>query len=495
MRWPIQFQLLLPMLTVVVLAIALASVGSAYLGARRARQAQEDNLRRVVATLTEAPFPLSEYVLKLMSGLSGAEFVLLGREGTLQATTLELGPEDLQQVREIPSEQLSNSLSGCPTTSVAGRVYLCQRVLVRAREPVARAGSLVVLYPEDRWSAVMWQAAYPASTAGAVAAIAVVLVATALAHRFVRPIRQLGDRAAAIARGDFQTVPVARHNDEIRDLAISINRMAEQLGQYEIQVRRHEQLRTLDRLGAGMAHQLRNAATGGRMAIELHQRECAAGPASESLDVALRQLRLMESYLQRFMALGRSQPLAAGDVCLGKVVEDALSLVRPSCVHVGIRLEFENPADAPHVRGDAQALGQLVVNLVVNAVEAAGRQNAGQPRITVALETIEEPGAAGRQLAAIHVCDTGPGPSSQVAEQMFEPFVSGKPEGTGLGVVCRSSNRRRPSRLDPLATAGRANVFHGRIAALGRRVVRLPKSCAGGYVPQSHKRLVGGVTH
>ena len=57
MRWPIQFQLLLPMLTVVVLAIALASLGSAYFGGRRARQAQEESLRRVVATLTEARFP------------------------------------------------------------------------------------------------------------------------------------------------------------------------------------------------------------------------------------------------------------------------------------------------------------------------------------------------------------------------------------------------------------------------------------------------------
>jgi signal transduction histidine kinase len=428
MRWPIQFQLLVPILTVVVLAIALASLGSAYFVARRARQAQEDSLRRVVATLTEAPFPLSEYVLKLMSGLSGAEFVLLGRDGSLQATTLELSRDDLEQVRQIPSNQLSDDLRGRPTTSIAGRVFLSQRVPVRAREPVARAGSLAVLYPEDRWSAVMQQAAYPALTAGAVAAMAAVLVATALAHRFVRPIRQLGQRAAAIARGDFQPVALTRHDDEIRDLALSINQMSAQLGQYEVQIRRHEQLRTLDRLGAGMAHQLRNAATGGRMAIELHQRECAAGPASESLDVALRQLRLMESYLQRFMILGRDQPLAAENVCWSAVVEDALSLVRPACVHAGIDLEFHPPAEPLQVRGDPEALRQLTVNLVINAVEAAGRQNGGRAQITVTLERAAE------DHAALHVRDTGAGPPPQLADRLFEPFISGKPEGTGLGL-------------------------------------------------------------
>ena len=75
MRWPIQIQLLLPMLTVVVMAIALAAAVSAYLGGKHARQAQDENLRRVVATLSEANFPLSEPVLRQMSGLSGAEFV------------------------------------------------------------------------------------------------------------------------------------------------------------------------------------------------------------------------------------------------------------------------------------------------------------------------------------------------------------------------------------------------------------------------------------
>jgi signal transduction histidine kinase len=428
MRWPIQFQLLLPTLSVVVLAIVLASGVSAYFGGRRARQAQEESLQRVVATLAEAKFPLSEPVLRQMSGLSGAEFVLLDQRNTLQASTLHLSAEDLERLQQIRKDEPAGELTTRPTTSLEGRIYLSQRVPVSAHDPLSPAGSLVVLYPEDRSSAVMRQAAFPALMTGVVAMVAVVIVSTVLAHRFVQPIRQLGDRAAAIARGDFQPVAVWRHDDEIRDLAVSINRMSEQLGQYEVQVRRHEQLRTLDRLGAGMAHQLRNAATGGRMAIELHRRQCVAEPASESLEVALRQLRLMESYLQRFMALGRDQPKASQNVCLATVVEDALSLVRPACIHAGIDLEFVPPARPLRVRGDPDALRQLTVNLTLNAVEATGRQNGSRPRITVTLEGV------GQDRVALHVRDTGPGPSPEVADRLFEPFVSGKPEGTGLGL-------------------------------------------------------------
>ena len=58
MRWPIQSQLLLPMLTVVVLAIALASLGSAYFGGMRARRSQEESLRRVVANAYRGAIPL-----------------------------------------------------------------------------------------------------------------------------------------------------------------------------------------------------------------------------------------------------------------------------------------------------------------------------------------------------------------------------------------------------------------------------------------------------
>jgi len=90
MRWPIQVQLLIPILLVVSLAIVLASAITAYFGSVRDRRQQEDRLRRVVATLMEASFPLTERVLQQMQGLSGAEFVLVDERGQIQASTLPL---------------------------------------------------------------------------------------------------------------------------------------------------------------------------------------------------------------------------------------------------------------------------------------------------------------------------------------------------------------------------------------------------------------------
>jgi signal transduction histidine kinase len=410
------------------MAIVLASAVSAYLGGKHARQDQDDNLKRVVATLSEARFPLTEPVLRQMTGLSGAEFVYFKGNNIPQATTLRLGKDDLELLRRLNDDKSRVFFNANRTTSIAGRVYLSQRVSVIERDPVSPAGSLIVLYPEDRWWSAVRQAAYPALMAGAVAVTAVILVTTILSHRFVRPIHQLGNQAAAIAKGDFKTAAVPHRNDEIRDLTLSINQMAQQLGLYENDVRRNEQLRTLGKLGAGMAHQLRNAATGGLLAIELHKRRCKADADGESLDVALRQLHLMESYLQRFLLLGQTRPIPFKTVSLAAVVEDALELVRPACTHAGIELNYIKPGAAIMVHGDPDALRQLTINLVLNASEAAGRQQDPPGKIGVDLAIL------GKDRAALHIRDSGPGPAEDVAQRLFEPFVSGKPEGTGLGL-------------------------------------------------------------
>ena len=430
MRRPIQIQLLVPMLSVVVLAIVLASGAGGYYGAMRQRQSQKDSLRRVVDTLAEGHFPLTKEVLQQMSGLSGAEFVFLDADHKVLAGTLPLSAADEARLREM---------AGRPSIELGGRVYLSRRAPVIGRDPRPASGypgapgtvsgSLVVLYSQERWSAATWQAAYPALAAGAIAVAAVVVVTTLLAQRFVRPIRRLSDQTARIARGDFTPVALGKVDDELRDLAVSINRMTVRLGQYEREVRRNEQLRTLGQLGAGMAHQLRNAATGSRMAIELHQRQCAAH-ATEALDVALRQLRLMESYLQRFLTLSRPKPASREAVPLAALVDDVVTLVRPACLHAGIDLSVVKPEAPLSMLGDVEELRQLLLNLALNAVDAVTglESSSTSKRIVLALEPIDA------DRCALCVRDSGPGPTPEVSARLFEPFVTGKPEGTGLGL-------------------------------------------------------------
>ena len=105
----------------------------------------------------------------------------------------------------------------------------------------------------------------------------------------------------------------------------------------------------------------------------------------ESLEVALRQLRLMESYLRQFLAIGASAPAVRDRVNMTELVEEVLTLVRPSYFHAGIELVFTPPSEPLCIGGDPEGLRQLVTNLVLNAADAAISGQSGPPHVEVEL--------------------------------------------------------------------------------------------------------------
>lgn len=431
MRWPIRRQLLVPLLLVVVVSSVLSSGISAWVGSRWARREEQDRLARVVTTLTDAGFPLSDTVLKQMTGLSGADFVVWDQRQHIQAATLSLSTTVIAQLKSVPEAGHLDDLSRNPRVEISERRFLVVRVPLRRAALPTR--SLLVLYPEDRWWTATREAVLPPLIAGGVTALLAIGLTTWWSRRFVAPIARLSQQAEEIAGGIFQPMPLPTRDDELRDLTTSINRMVQQLASYEQHVRRHERLRTLGQLGAGLAHQLRNWLGGARLALQIHARECPLGKHVESTDMALRQIGLMESYLQRFLTLGAgrgeaNKPPAQQDVDLPCLVEDVLSLIRPRGQHVGVEIHWSPPARPVNVRGDRDELQELLVNLLLNAIDAASQSEA-PPWVRVELDN----GYPDR--LRLKVSDSGSGPAEKIAEQLFEPFVTDKPEGTGLGLA------------------------------------------------------------
>lgn len=473
-RWSIRWQLLLPMLGVVVVAILGSSAMAAYLAADWARERQEDSLGRVVATLTDASFPLNEAVLKKMSGLSGAEFVVLGADGARQKSSRPLAESDVAALRNLPRQANLAGFSSSRTLEFGGNRFLASRLAVastsdRNDSPV----TLIVLYPEERWAVARRQVIYPPLVAGGIAAVLAVAIAALLARRVVQPLEALQRKAAAIERGDFSPMPLAARNDEIQDLARSINRMVERLARYEADVRQNERLRTLGQLGAGIAHQLRNAATGARLALDLHRQECPLEPACESLEVAGRQFTVMENYLKRFLTLGRRESGQFEKIDLAALVNDVLPLVRPACGHARVELRFERP-DAPAVvSGNQQSLTQLLINLLTNAIEAAAAHPSPRPAGPSIGAVQVEISTDGNGCAECRIGDTGEGPSPAVAATLFEPFVSDKPDGTGLGLAV----------VRQIADEHGANLSWNRAAGMTWFVVAFPAMSSAAAAP------------
>lgn len=422
------------MLLVIVLASALSSGVSAWVGSRWARREESDRLSRVVATLSDVNFPLQESVLQKLAGLSGAEFVVWDAQQQAQAATLPLDADVRDQLKAAPETGPLSDLSSNPRIEIQGRSFLMAKVPLR--RTATRPLSLLVLYPEDRWWTATRGAVLPPLIAGGVTALAALVLTAWWAQRFTRPIARLSQQSESIASGDFQPMPLPTRDDELRDLTQSINRMVEQLTRYEQQVRRNERLKTLGQLGAGLAHQLRNWLTGARLALQVHARECPLGEQAESTEMALRQLGLMESYLQRFLTLGAGRdqtacPRERCEVSLIELVDDVLSLVRPRGRHVGVELRWTPPTSPIAVHGDREELQELLVNLLLNGIDAAAQFQSATHRGWVRVELDQ----AVPNRVRLRVLDSGPGPADTIAGQLFEPFVTDKPEGTGLGLA------------------------------------------------------------
>ena len=386
-------------------------------------------VRAMAHLLSEGKFPLAplsqNHILLWVKQLSGADYLLVKQNGK-RISTLEVEPESLPPPEDVSDDWRTLRLG--PPIRAGGTPFLSSGIRLRRGE---NSGDLLyILYPESLWKDALWEAIWPFLILGGSVGAASLALAIGLGQGLSRRIRELERRTRRIADGDLSPLPLPRRNDEIRDLARSINDMAERLAQFQETTQRSERLRLLGQVGGGLAHQLRNGLTGVRLAVQLFVRECATRTDTAALDVALRQLTLLESNLKRFLDLGREGDGRRERCSLPALIREAVELLRPQCQHAGIELRWQPPAGERIVLGDAGRLGQLILNVLGNAVEAAG------PGGIVQIKLSDETGLTPQSpIVGLEVLDSGPGPKPEVADRLFEPFVTGKPEGVGLGLA------------------------------------------------------------
>jgi len=425
MRSSLRRQIMLPLLAVAVAGLAAVAAINAQLASNGTRQRIERQLAGVTTVLATSNFPLTDSVLWQMRGLSGAEFVVSNETGATLSASFDKRPASLPQ-----EPQAERETPGLGTRIlIDGESYFHRVTALPARGTASQARVLHVLFPEAEVRSA-WRAAFlPPIVVGAITLLGVAAITSVVARRLARAAARLSDEMLRIASGDFTTAELPTTDDEIRGLSLAVNRTAEMLALYDQQVRQSEQMRTAAMLGAGIAHEMRNAATGCRIAIDLHAEQC--GGDGESLTVAKRQLLLMESRLHRFMHAGKpATRLLEREVELSALVEELLPLVRPVARHAGVELRWNPTTDAPRVLGDDAALGEAIVNLLLNAIEAVQQSKLGAPRIVTAEIRTSRPG-----FAELLVSDNGPGPEGDVADELFAPFTTSKPEGVGLGLA------------------------------------------------------------
>lgn len=413
MRFPTRIQFFVPFVAVmVVMIISITQI------VRKTIQRERDNLQlrldHIVMTLENARFPWNQTVMEQMKGLTGAEYCLYRSSNKPMGT--------LDRLPQLESLAIDNSSTGLGEAVAIDGVEYFVRTYRRPTPGPRPDEVLLVLYPVVKWNETVAAVIRPLLLYGGLGMIVAALLTLILGRHFANRIRDVEVQSRRIAAGDFAIMPLPAGNDELRDLAISVNQMAQQLQSLHNSLRDAERWRLLGQLAGGLAHQLRNGVTGARLALQVAERE--TGFVAEPIAVALRQLKVMEIQLQRFLELGR-QPRETAVVCdVARTAAEAIELLQPRIQHVGIQFKTRISEHIPPLHADPEQLAQIIINLLDNAVSACG------PGGLVELKL-----GHGADSVVIEVFDNGFGPPPEIAERIFEPFVTGKSDGIGLGLA------------------------------------------------------------
>jgi two-component system, NtrC family, sensor histidine kinase HydH len=270
---------------------------------------------------------------------------------------------------------------------------------------------------------------------GVIASIAGVVLGYMVARALRRSIHQLSVRirdAADKLRQELPTVTLTSGRDvdhlheQIQGLVPQIEQVVDRLQQREREVRRAEQLAAVGQLAAGVAHELRNPLTAIKMLVQTSREDLEKrGLPPEDLQTIETEIRRLEKSLQSFLDFARPPKADFRPLDLSEVVEEAFGLVRPRARRQGVELQFAPPEPPVEMHADAEQLRQVLLNLCLNALDAMPHGGT----LTVDIQ------ARHKNHVEIRVRDTGPGIAAHIAPRLFEPFVSGKDTGLGLGLV------------------------------------------------------------
>jgi signal transduction histidine kinase len=293
--------------------------------------------------------------------------------------------------------------------------------------------------------------------AGAVAICGVSL--GALAYFIQRPMVELQEKIAAVSGGNLDVaVSFSRRNDEIGDLGRNFNHMMEQLREsreeierlHRTQISRAEYLATLGELAAGLAHEIRNPLAGIAGVIEIIGRDL---PSTSPARAVVKDVRLEVVQINRILTdlLETARPHPP-QICLSNLnttVEHAVMLARQQVLSKPIKIELQQAPDLPEVEHDSDQIHQVLLNLLLNGVQAM--EGAGTVRVEIGTRD---------DCATVVVGDTGRGIQPQHLPNIFRPFYTTKGSGTGLGLsLARRIVEEHHGRIEVSSVVGKGSRF------------------------------------
>ena len=233
-------------------------------------------------------------------------------------------------------------------------------------------------------------------------------------------------------------------------------------GAHDTEMLHAEHLATMGELAAGVAHEIRNPLAGIAGAIEIISKDFPKDhPDREVMEDLRQEVRRIEKVLNDLLAYARPKPSQFGRADLKEIFARTLQFARQQTGLRNVEFSVQIPPNLPTFRMDSEQLHQVLLNLVLNGVQAIE----GEGKVTIAAKVGASGGPGQADLVEVSVSDTGAGIPPESLERIFRPFYTTKRGGTGLGLsLCRRIIRQHGGTLTVESKPGKGSRF----------IIRLP---------------------
>ena len=219
-----------------------------------------------------------------------------------------------------------------------------------------------------------------------------------------------------------------RGRKQRRELERTTRRLTEvyrELQQNFEQMKRAERLFAVGQLAAGLAHELRNPLWSVNGAVGILQRNAHLEPKHQKcLEIISKETQRLNRLLTDFLDFARPRPPKYQSISVDKLLDSVIQLAAHGVGRGAVQLRNETPPALPPLQGDPEMIKQMLLNLVINAIQAM--PDGGEVALSAEIQ---------QEHILIRVQDQGCGIPAEIKDKIFDPFFTTKDGGTGLGLA------------------------------------------------------------
>ncbi len=259
--------------------------------------------------------------------------------------------------------------------------------------------------------------------------VLVVFIVNFLARQMVGPLGRLVEATGRFSRGDFTPiVPARKYRDEFTNLAVALNTMMRELQHRQEVLLQSHKMQAVGTLTAGVAHELNNPINNIVLTAEMLKEDYATLSDAERLDMVddlVSQAERAQRTVKNLLDFARQSEITSERLSVEELLKGTVDLAGNQVRLKGAKIALSTAPNLPPIHGDRQALSQVFLNLLLNALDAVAK--GGHVWIDAAESDYQG-------YLQVRVRDDGHGIPSHILANIFDPFFTTKSKGKGTGL-------------------------------------------------------------